>query len=99
MFKKFTHGEAIVQGMFFIFKYAYAQNLITYSYYRLANELFEKYNFKALDFKKKYSSDELVDLMKKDKKASKDKITFIVPVEKKKVKEIQLTPSEVLEVI
>ena len=98
-FKKFTHGEAVVQGMFFIFKYAYTKNLITYSYYRLSKELLEKYNFKPLDFKIKYQPEELLELMKKDKKASIDKITFIVPIEKKKVKEIQLTTGEVLEVL
>ena len=33
--------------------------------------------------------------MKKDKKASNDKITFIIPCEKKQVKEIKLTLPEV----
>ena len=33
--------------------------------------------------------------MKKDKKASNDKITFIIPCEKKQVKEINLTLPEV----
>lgn len=96
-FKKFTHGEAVVQGMFFIFKYAYTKNLITYSYYRLANELLEKYCFKPIDYKKKYQPEELLELMKKDKKASIDKITFIVPIEKKKVKEVKLALSEIIE--
>ena len=98
-FKKFTHGEAVVQGMFFIFKYAYTKNLITYSYYRLANELLEKYCFKPIDYKKKYQPEELLELMKKDKKASIDKITFIVPIEKKKVKEIKLKSYEILGII
>ena len=35
--------------------------------------------------------------MKKDKKALSDKITFIVPESKKKVKEIVLQPEEVVE--
>lgn len=96
-FKKFTHGEAVVQGMFFIFKYAYTKNLITYSYYRLSNELLEKYGFKPIDFKSMYQVDELVELMKKDKKASGDAITFIVPIEKKKVKEVKLALSEIIE--
>jgi hypothetical protein len=34
--------------------------------------------------------------MKKDKKASGDKILFIVPLDKKKVQEIKLNPSDVL---
>lgn len=96
-FKKFTHGEAVVQGMFFIFKYAYTKNLITYSYYRLSNELLEKYGFKPINFKSMYQVDEVVELMKKDKKASGDTVTFIVPTEKKKVKEVNLTLSEIIE--
>ena len=96
-FKKFTHGEAVVQGMFFIFKYAYTKNLITYSYYRLSNELLEKYGFKPINFKSVYQVDEVVELMKKDKKASGDTVTFIVPTEKKKVKEVNLTLSEIIE--
>ena len=39
---------------------------------------------------------ELFEIMKKDKKALKDKITFILPCEKKTVKELQLTQDEVL---
>ncbi len=98
-FKKFTHGEAVVQGIFFIFKYAYAKNLITYSYYRLSKELLEKYGFNVFDFKSKYQPDKLVDLMKKDKKALNDKLTFIVPADKKKVKEITLSLEEVMEML
>ena len=96
-FKNFTHGEAVVQGMFFIFKYAYTKNLITYSYYRLSNELLEKYGFKPINFKSMYQVDEVVELMKKDKKASGDTVTFIVPTEKKKVKEVNLALSEIIE--
>lgn len=94
-YKNFLHGEAVVQGMFFIFNYAYSQNLITYSYYRLSIELLNKYGFKSLV--NKYAPIELVELMKHDKKAERNKITFIIPNEKKKVKEIKLTPSEILE--
>lgn len=92
-YKKYTHGEAVVQGMFFIFNWAYAKNYITYSYYRLATELFEKYGFKFE--KTKYPVNKLIDIMRKDKKASKDKISFIIPCDKKQVKEIKLTPIEV----
>lgn len=94
-YKKYLHGEAVVQGIFFIFNYAYAQGLITYSYYRLSMELLSKYGFKSNNYK--YKPSELVEIMRKDKKAQKDKISFIVPCEKKKVKEIKLTPTEVME--
>jgi len=95
-FNKFTHGEAVVYGMFFVLNWAYAQNRITYSYYRLSIDLLTKYGFKPLDMKK-FVPAELIDIMRKDKKASGEKISFIVPSDKKSVKEIKLTPEEVAE--
>ena len=41
-YKKYTHGGAVVQGIFFILNWAYSQNIITYSYYRLSIELLNK---------------------------------------------------------
>ena len=92
-YKKYTHGEAVVLGMFFIIEWAYKKEYISYSYYRLSKELLTKYGFKPLN--KKYPTEKLVEIMKKDKKASNDKITFIIPCEKKQVKEIKLAPPEV----
>lgn len=92
-YKKYTHGEAVVYGMFFIIEWAYSKEYITYSYYRLSTELLEKYGFKPL--KCKYSTDKLIEIMKKDKKADTEKITFIIPDGKKTVKEIKLFPPEV----
>ena len=93
-YKKMLHGEAVVQGILFVFNYAYAQGLITYSYYRLAIELLSKYGFKTI--KTKYQPAEIVELMKHDKKAEQDKITFIVPCEKKKVREMKILANDVL---
>lgn len=93
-YKKYLHGEAVIQGIFFVFNYAYKENLITYSYYRLAMELLAKYGFKNIV--SKFNQEELLNIMKKDKKASKDKISFIVPCDKKEVREIKLTFKETL---
>lgn len=93
-YKKYLHGEAVIQGIFFVFNYAYKENLITYSYYRLAMELLAKYGFKNIV--SKFKQEELLNIMKKDKKASKDKISFIVPCDKKEVREIKLTFKETL---
>ena len=60
-------------------------------------ELLNKYGFKPLD--KNFSPEKLVEIMKKDKKASDGKITFIIPCAKKKVKDIKLTPQEVIYMI
>lgn len=95
-YKKYTHGEAVVQGIFFILNWAYSQNIITYSYYRLSIELLNKYGFKNQNLIEKYPTEKLVEYMKKDKKATSDKITFVVPSEKKKVKIMALTIDEVL---
>lgn len=95
-FQKFTHGEAVVYGMFFILDWAYSKNYITYSYYRLSHELLSKYGFKPLNLKN-FSELELLEFMKKDKKALQDKISFIIPTDKKVVKEIKLSFDEVLE--
>ena len=88
-YRRYTHGEAVIYGMFFIINWAYKQNYISYSYYRLSLDLFEKYGFKPL--KETYSKEKLIDIMKKDKKATSDKIAFIIPCDKKKVKEIKLS--------
>lgn len=92
-YKKYTHGEAVVYGMYFITEWAYKKEYINYSYYRLSLDLLEKYGFKPL--KEKYPVDKLVSVMKKDKKATSDKITFIVPCGKKQVKEVKMTPLDV----
>lgn len=92
-YKKYTHGEAVVYGMFFIINWAYQKEYINYSYYRLALDLMEKYGFKPL--KKKYPIEKIIAIMKKDKKATTDRITFIVPCAKKQVKEVKLTPLDV----
>ena len=91
-YSKYTHGEAVIYGLFFITAFAYKQEYINYSYFRLINELMEKYGFAPL--KQKFSPAEIVKYMQKDKKSTADKITFIIPCDKKQVKEIKLTPYE-----
>ena len=67
--------------MFFIIEWAYNHEYISYSYYRLSKELLEKYGFKPLD--KSFPVEKIIEIMKKDKKASDGKITFIIPCDKK----------------
>ena len=95
-YKKFTHGEAVVYGMYFIFAWAYSNGMITYSYYRMAEDLLAKYGFKSVNLAK-FSKENLIDLMRHDKKATSDKILFIVPIEKRTVKEVLLSIDEVKE--
>jgi len=89
-YNKYTHGEAVVYGMFFVIDWAYKHEYISYSYYRLSQELFAKYGFEPLT--KKYPAEKLIEIMKKDKKSDSENITLIVPYDKKCVKEIKITP-------
>lgn len=92
-YKKFTHGEAVIYGIFFILNLAYKKEYISYSYYKLSLDLLDKYGFKPL--KNQYPKEKLIEIMRKDKKATNDYITFIIPSDKKQVKEIKLTPVDV----
>jgi len=92
-YKKYTHGEAVIYGIFFMLDFAYKKEYIKYSYYKLSMDLLNKYGFHPLE--EVYPTEKIINIMKKDKKANADKITFIVPCDKKNVKEISLTPIDV----
>jgi len=96
-YKKYTHGQAVVYGMFFVLNVAYKRNLITYSYYRLSMDLISRYCFKNINIEKTFDTDSLVELMKRDKKSKHDKIVFILPVDKRKVEEFCFDVQEVKE--
>ena len=93
-FKKYTHGEAVIQGIFFVLKLAYQENRISYSYYSLSLDLLTKYGFK--EETPKYKPEEIIEMMKRDKKAKQEKIIFILPCDKRKVKEVKITPKDLL---
>ena len=82
-----------------VYSLALDQNIISYSYYRLSVELLNKYGFKNLNLVNKYSKEDLLEYMKMDKKATSDKITFIVPYDKKKVKSMSFESEEVLKML
>ena len=92
-YKKYTHGEAVIYGIFFMLDFAYQKEYINYAYYKLSLDLLDKYGYTPLP--EEYPTEKLISIMKKDKKASSDKITFIAPCGKKTVKEISLTPVDV----
>lgn len=94
-YRKYTHGEAVIQGIFFVLRWAYSKEMISYSYYRLSSELLNKYGFKEETFK--YSPEDLISIMRRDKKAADGKITFIIPSDKKRVRELKLTEDEVFQ--
>ena len=86
-YRKYTHGQAVIYGLMFIFNYAYENKYIDEIYYRLAFQLFEKYGYKTL--KAWHSKKRIIKLMLADKKTT-SKINLVVPTGKRfvEVKEI-----------
>jgi len=85
-YKKFTHGEAVVYGILFVFDYALATNKITKTYYNLVEDLIKRFGFKDIK-RSRFSKRCIIKLMKSDKKSYSDKIVMIVPNEKGSVVE------------
>ena len=75
-YKKYTHGEAIVQGMIYAFELANKVSMIDENYKFAALDLISKFNFKKVKMSKMAK---LVELMKLDKKATSSSIVFVLP--------------------
>ena len=93
-YKKYTHGEAIVQGMIFAFELAYKTGLIDVNYKFAARDLISKFNFRPV---KMPNMKKLVELMKLDKKATSERIVFILPKDYGQVQIREFTPQELLQ--
>lgn len=77
-YQKYTHGEAIVEGMYFAFNLALKMNLIDKNYKFFAEDIIKKFNFKKLP---QYNLEKMYEIMKTDKKSQKDKIIFVLPTD------------------
>ena len=91
-YKKYTHGEAVAEGIRFAFHLARSKGLIDTNYAYIANDLLDKFNFKSYaDIK----PSKIINVMKLDKKVENDKINFILPIDYAQVKEISLAEEEI----
>lgn len=91
-YKKYTHGEAVVKGILFAFNLAEKKGFIDKNYKYFAEDILNKFNFKKIpDFK----PEKLLKAMKSDKKATSDKIIFILPVDYSTVEEFSLREDEI----
>ena len=90
-YKKYTHGEAVVEGMRYAFKLAVQKGLIDKNYEFYAQDIFKKFNFEKLP---SFNNDKMIEIMKLDKKASSDKITFVLPVDYSTVEICEFTVPE-----
>jgi len=90
-YKKYTHGEAVVKGMEFAFNLAVKKNLIDINYKYFADDMIKKFNFRKIP---DYPPEKMIKIMKLDKKADFEKITFILPVNYSEVDEFRFAPEE-----
>ncbi len=91
-YKKYTHGEAIVEGMKFAFNLAVKRNLIDKNYKYFADDVIKKFNFREIQ---PFSQEKMVELMQMDKKATSKNIVFILPTDYSTVNEFSLLPEEI----
>ncbi|MFR1672083.1 MAG: 3-dehydroquinate synthase [Candidatus Gastranaerophilaceae bacterium] len=92
-YKKYTHGEAIVKGMDFAFNLAVKKNLIDKNYKFFADDIIKKFDFKEIP---EFPIKKMISLMKMDKKATADKIIFILPTDYSTVEAFEITEKELL---
>ena len=88
-YKKYTHGEAVVEGMKFAFNLALKKNLIDKNYKFLAEDIIKKYNFREIQ---KFNVNKMIELMQLDKKATTNSIVFILPTDYSTVDAFEILP-------
>ena len=92
-YKTYTHGEAVLIGIYHESKIAKQLGLIEEEYYQEIVQCIEKLGI-SVEISM-YSSEYCLELMCKDKKNRNEKISFILPAGKGEVKEVFLTKEEI----
>lgn len=90
-YKKFTHGECVVEGIHFALNLAFKLNLINKEYKFLCGDVLKKFNFKQIP---QFDKNKIINIMTTDKKATQNKIIFELPTEYAQVKEYSFSPNE-----
>ncbi len=95
-YKKYTHGQCVVDGILFALKLALSRNLIDKEYKFLCEDLIKKFGYQPL---LKFDKNKIISVMLSDKKATNEYIKFILPNDYATVGEYDFTPSELGELI
>lgn len=91
-YKKYTHGECVIEGILFALRIALKLNLIDKEYKFLCEDLIKKYNYQPL---LKFEKSKLINIMTTDKKATDRHLKFILPTEYATVAERDFTIEEI----
>lgn len=95
-YKKYTHGECVVAGIYFTLNFATKLNLIDKEYKFLCEDLLKNFEFKRLP---QYNKSKILEIMQTDKKATDDHITFLLPTKFATVEEFNFTLEELQELM
>lgn len=93
-YKKYTHGEAVVEGMRFAFNLAVKKNLIDKNYKFLADDVIKKFNFPKIP---QYKMEKMLKIMLTDKKSDGTSITFVLPTDYSTVATVDLSVDEIMQ--
>ena len=92
-YRKYTHGECVIEGIKFAVNLAHKQNFIDKEYQFLCMDIIQKFGYKPL---KAFPANKYIPVMTTDKKAVGNYISFILPVGYAEVKEYRYTHEELL---
>ena len=90
---KYSHGEAVVAGIAYAFELALKKGLIDKNYKFFAQDLIKKFNFREVP---QFKLSKMLAHMKMDKKASADKLTFILPTDYSTVEAVEVCHHELM---
>ena len=93
-YKKYTHGECVIDGIIFALNLAFCRGLIDKEYKFLCEDLIKSFGYKPL---LKFPQDKVLNTITNDKKASGAAIKFILPVSYAQVGEFDYTLDEIKE--
>ena len=96
-YEVYTHGEAVLVGMYHEAAIAKVLELIDVRYF---NEIEEIIKATGISYDiSMYSRDKLLNLMSGDKKNKEGKISFVLPISRGKMKEVLLTQEELTDLL
>lgn len=95
-YKKYTHGQCVIEGIFFAVDLALTLNLIDKEYKFLCEDLIKKFGYEPLI---KFNKNKVISVMTSDKKATGEYIKYILPTDYATVFERKFTPEELLALI
>ena len=95
-YRKYTHGQCVVDGIRYALKFALTLNMIDKEYKFLCEDLIKKFGYEPLP---KFNKEKVINVMTSDKKATDEYIKYILPCSYATVIEHNFTPDELREMI